>query len=490
MTQPAYKGNGTYGCVFRPGVLCPKKNNIPNDNLVSKVFKTDSSYKEENIINEQILKNVDSKYSFTVEPIAACVIDKKEIDRNQMSKCNNFSDAEKNRSKLPQILYEYGGQDLTNAVRFFSFEEMFLAFKRAFEGLVIMAERGYAHMDIKPANMVYNNENNKLSIIDFGLTRKYGSIYALDGRHLKNQFIFKHRYPYYPPEFIAIYNKYTGDNIDINQNHRSLVKIMSALSSYTASNDIPIEIGKLISQSYVMTGLKEFLLDNGGDKETLRHAVIKYQNKIDVFMLGASLIDILNMCCVHKTANMNVNTAFYVELLRLIRKMVDYSPETRIDAQGALQLYKKVAKMITKVPTSPAKPSPLKIKRPDTKPLSPHKKVCPPGKVLNPMTNRCINVREPKVAKDPKECPPGKVLNPITNRCIKARQDRKVNVPKVPEVLKEDKENQTNECPAGMVYKCVKVSKAPKVEKENKPKECPPGKVLNPVTNRCIKPPP
>jgi hypothetical protein len=55
------------------------------------------------------------------------------------------------------------------------------------------------------------------------------------------------------------------------------------------------------------------------------------------------------------------------------------------------------------------------------------KKVCPPGKLLNPTTNRCIKdtpanrkkltLQKPKQTK--KVCPPGKLLNPTTNRCIK-----------------------------------------------------------------------
>ena len=59
------------------------------------------------------------------------------------------------------------------------------------------------------------------------------------------------------------------------------------------------------------------------------------------------------------------------------------------------------------------------------------KKECPPGKVLNPKTNRCVNfkIKKPNnkkplppynkiVPPNKKECPPGKVLNPKTNRCV------------------------------------------------------------------------
>jgi serine/threonine protein kinase len=66
------------------------------------------------------------------------------------------------------------------------------------------------------------------------------------------------------------------------------------------------------------------------------------------------------------------------------------------------------------------------------------KKICPEGKILNPLTNRCVNKKgatyknllkkrlisrsktsSPKtMKKGRKNCPDGKVLNPLTNRCI------------------------------------------------------------------------
>jgi hypothetical protein len=72
-------------------------------------------------------------------------------------------------------------------------------------------------------------------------------------------------------------------------------------------------------------------------------------------------------------------------------------------------------------------------------------KECPPGKVINPKTGRCIKDKSKKENNN-KECPPGKVINPKTGRCIKDKS-----------------------------------------KKENNNKECPPGKVINPKTGRCIK---
>jgi hypothetical protein len=83
-------------------------------------------------------------------------------------------------------------------------------------------------------------------------------------------------------------------------------------------------------------------------------------------------------------------------------------------------------------------------------------KVCPEGKVLNPLTNRCINIKTiNKVRKNPlskpenpeikpqNPCPEGKIRNPKTGRCI--------NIKPLKEI-----------------------------------KNCPEGKIRNPKTGRCI----
>jgi len=136
------------------------------------------------------------------------------------------------------------------------------------------------------------------------------------------------------------------------------------------------------------------------------------------------------------------------------------------------------------------------------------KKECPPGKELNPETNRCRKIqvkKKPKTiqnkeVKPEKECPPGKELNPKTGRCIKIQKTKKkIKVPK-------------KECPPGKELnpktgRCIKIKslkKGPAPSKllsvdegpvevvTSEPgltpfKECPPGKELNPKTGRCIK---
>ena len=99
---------------------------------------------------------------------------------------------------------------------------------------------------------------------------------------------------------------------------------------------------------------------------------------------------------------------------------------------------KKIAKELMNLLDAPKKSTPKKKRGRPKKSVtksSPKPKECPPGKVLNPKTNRCNKVKTPKKTKKPapkksvKKCPPGKVLNPKTNRC------NKVKVPKKKEFL-------------------------------------------------------
>ena len=80
-----------------------------------------------------------------------------------------------------------------------------------------------------------------------------------------------------------------------------------------------------------------------------------------------------------------------------------------------------------------------------------------------------INISLPKPQK---ECPPGKIVNPKTGRCInkpKEKTQKRRGRPK-----KSDKPEEQEE---------------PNPPTEKPKKECPPGKIVNPKTGRCINKP-
>lgn len=64
---------------------------------------------------------------------------------------------------------------------------------------------------------------------------------------------------------------------------------------------------------------------------------------------------------------------------------------------------------------------------PKADPKTDHEKKCLPGKAINPLTGRCVFLKNlnklPKnqLSHPEKVCPEGKVINPLTGRCIKIK---------------------------------------------------------------------
>lgn len=69
-------------------------------------------------------------------------------------------------------------------------------------------------------------------------------------------------------------------------------------------------------------------------------------------------------------------------------------------------------------PAAALAPAQLNVSRAQRVPSKTRRTPCPPGKVRNPKTRRCVKAKAPKPSAP---CPPGKVRNPKTGRCIKLK---------------------------------------------------------------------
>jgi len=136
------------------------------------------------------------------------------------------------------------------------------------------------------------------------------------------------------------------------------------------------------------------------------------------------------------------------------RREIIYIKNTKPEGSALTYIQELEATKLAKTakPAKPAKPS---------KPAKPAK-ICPEGKVINPLTGRCVLLKnlnklpKTRLSYPEKECSEGKVLNPKTGKCIKIKPVKPVKS-----------------------VKPVKPVKPPKV--------CPEGKMINPKTGRCIK---
>jgi serine/threonine protein kinase len=497
---------------MRPNIPCKdlKKsmNTKMNDIHVSKLFLRQNDADDESNDHNKYIPLIDPNGIFTLKIIEKCQAAHKELDPGEVGRCMNFAGHNLDvRPSLPQIIYEYGGLDLSKACRHFPFEELFLAMWRTFEGLTLMEMHKVSHLDIKPLNMVYNPDTKKLALIDFG------QIIPFKDMHTKT-FCFEATYDYFPPEFVAISDFMEGGIISPNQHNnwdvffercvepiktRIVAKYgkHAPLARAWASLIRPLPMNVLMSQSQRM-----FSTD-----KPIKDVISSVAQKVDVHMLGISLFEILCLCERFGTLDISKNPEFYTKVLKLIARMIDMSVDTRFTPQQAYGEYKRVAKMVMVVPPPPSLISPIHVKPPPTspkpsKPSKPSKqakpakpvkpfeplKPCPEGKVRNPVTRRCnaiVQAKKPKKVESStqlnpkpakptkpvkpfeslKPCPEGKVRNPVTRRCnaiVQAIKPKKVA-----------SSAQLNEKPVKQVKPLESL------------KPCPEGKVRHPVTRRC-----
>jgi hypothetical protein len=198
-----YVSSGSYACTFSPPVACDEKKKGKTDSkeYVGKVFeRRDDGHDEQRI--QKVIDHIDPKHTFTIPLVSTCSVSKFS-KQDQAGRCELPYDEKGERF---QIVYRHGGKDLFYVSVGYGkkgpvssrnmFIKVFKMLRPLLVGLKGMNAKGWYHLDIKPANILYNG--NKLHLIDFGLARQNTAIYSTEPAYLD---MLAYDYPYYPPEF-------------------------------------------------------------------------------------------------------------------------------------------------------------------------------------------------------------------------------------------------------------------------------------------------
>jgi len=275
----------------------------------------------------------------------------------------------------------------------------------------------------------------------------------------------------------------------------------SLLSHIENNNKTPIKnINDLIQSRKI--SLEELASIDMYKKELYK---TKYENPRNENNMKYSLYLKERQELVNKWNNDKNSQAKLLDILNYKRPVLEEIEDIYTYQNMDLNADKKTTLIIKNEPVKPVKVEKTEEIVPEN-PLAQPKvtkvKECPEGKILNPVTGRCITdktknttkttkpakiekteeilpenqIIPSKVIKE-KECPEGKILNPITGRCIADKTKKPANVAKPTKVAKAANVENIEEI-------AQENSLVPsKVIKE---KECPEGKILNPITGRCI----
>ena len=347
---PKYVANGTYGCVFKPAISCADNEDISNK--ISKVFNEELSGQDELYIYQSIINKLDPRHIFTVNIHNSCKISKHKIPSNEISKCTNFQDNK--NSVLYQIIYEYGGITLSEVILIKSFDNIFQNMGAIFKGICVFKKKKYIHNDIKPDNIVYNLETKKMAFIDFGLLYSFDDIYSYDNIDI----LSTSNYHYYPPEY-SVFSEYLETNL-VNIDYLSLytknIKVFhirclqplinKTIELFKTNNKNKNEfLNALISLKHA--GNDDFIdfINQVTNKTDIYLYFKENTHKIDIYMIGITLIELLNIRFKKEFNNIKKHIQFYVSILKLVHEMIYMDPRKRITPENAYKTYKKILKM-------------------------------------------------------------------------------------------------------------------------------------------------
>ena len=323
--------DGTYGCVFSPALKCTDKRKL-QDNTVGKIFSDYDEFTEEKATNVMIVEKLDPKHKWTVPYLGTCETNIKESnEKDEIKKCKHISKSDKIKE---QLILTYGGISLRklceNIDKYpdFTLDEFILMFLPMMRGIITLDKEKLCHLDIKPANILYNIDQNKLYLIDFGLLTSQSELLEQDS-------IISFDYPYFPPEFKMCYTLITTDTTLKSSDY-----ILSNFKLYD-KNKFLQELKPFIDYDEQLKIFLDKYKDNG--PEFIETYENKYSSKVDIYSLGMSFFEVYYFLKINNKLRINNNDFVNECIKKVFSKMIHPNADERCIPNKA---YKELSKII------------------------------------------------------------------------------------------------------------------------------------------------
>lgn len=189
--NPVIIGEGSFGCIHKPSLRCkqyrPKKFYT---NRVSKMLHSQEALEE---LKEYVaVQNADPHSEYYIGKPDQCSLNYKtnegikylsDTDIDAVSDCKYGVDAIGNPDKFKLLIMSDGGISLKQYANELALrsptkenieknELFWIEVLRLFMGISVFLNNDLVHHDIKPHNITYKEESNRVNYIDFGLMRR------------------------------------------------------------------------------------------------------------------------------------------------------------------------------------------------------------------------------------------------------------------------------------------------------------------------------
>ena len=180
---------GTYGCIYHPGLTC--KGKISNDRFITKIQKRRENSDKETQIGKAI-KKIKQFQNYFGPVLESCPINISTIDNKELKKCD-FVAEKPNAIYMSNRIRYIGSETLADyLLRIFKTNhKLFLStladsYLHILTSLTLLNDKKVVHMDLKENNIVMDTRTEKPIIIDFGM-----SFFKTDVPGLNDKIVFE-----------------------------------------------------------------------------------------------------------------------------------------------------------------------------------------------------------------------------------------------------------------------------------------------------------
>jgi serine/threonine protein kinase len=396
-----FLGEGSYGCVYYPGISCKGKKN--KKNLVTKIQEI-NFYSDNEKNNGNYIKTNIKNYNKYFNPVLKyCIVRFNTIKKSNLdiNKCNTLFDEYNSSAKInyDDIIYnsDFTNKDVDKAnaiinnqyilmyssyIKNYSFKDFYI--KHNFEfvfsilnhvykliySLTLLTQVGIVHNDLHINNILINLKNLNPIIIDFGLSFNINDCYKLNKDYIDFQYIkrFVHDYRedgYHiniEKRFISfiIYNKTPHfpseiyDNNDTNNISKGAINFFITDAYTTIDNNEEIrkyfnsdemsDYKKALEQFYYQFLDKSVYPKYNSVVKYLLNFVYMYN---DLYSLTINLLYLNELKVSKHNYVLNDEEQFILKFfIQLFKKALYPDPNMRLKLEEVLDLYKFIINFI------------------------------------------------------------------------------------------------------------------------------------------------
>lgn len=474
MVIPSVVGEGTYGCVHKPPMKCKNKTEVVDPTIASKLMKDRDAQSE--MSEFKLIEDADKDELFHLGKPSICKVDDTQSNKDAMVKCRSGSFKPDLVDQYSLLLIKYGGLDLekygaklkemtVNMANRRIVEHFWMDMSRIIFSLKVMNDKGAVHHDLKHQNIVYNQDNGRANLIDFGLmtTKKHiqtasnNSKYGFATLHwsfpVEIELLNKNMFDYVinTKSTKTEYFKKVLDHIQVNHKYFFNCIIASRPESPPYKLDLKMHITNYLQ---MLTMLQPDDYD-------------KFKNKcidtIDTYGAGIGLLYVLNR------STRFLSDELYNDLHALFLSMVHQNVFLRISPDELVTRYENILLTHGLLEKYHMKFENHMLVEGSPTAIDIEKNV---QKIINSNLSMTPKQQDAFMKSIVIKCPHGKELNPKTSRCVKKCE---------PGFARNDQFKCRTK------FKNRKRTTLPKSVRSKKIKTCPNGSELNTKTGRCNK---